>query len=491
MVTLALGIAAINFVFDYNRTRADLEERAEAYAVSMATDVRWYVDVARQALNRAAEGLARTSDTDVSQVLSTALSELPAGVVIVVYDAEGNSRGSVGYASRLIHVGDRHYFRQLRDGRTWVISNLIADRLTGSKTFAVGLALRDGGMFNGAAVAYAPMDVFSQAWLGVGGKDSNAFLVHEEGWLSARLPPIDSDVYDHPLEASFVASFTGTPTGSYQAEASPIDGIARVLGFAKVESSPLIAVIGINPNEQIADVWRRVGATLAILAPILLLLGLVTLRMRSLILRQESTAHQLERSLARNEGLLLEIHHRVKNNLQSVLSLVRTQVKDPVGRAEIEPRIAAMVAVHEHIYRNDDFVEAPAPKYISEVASKVIYASGGNIRLQTDIADVALPSDIVMPIGQLVNEAIINAVKYGFPDGRQGVIDIRMTVDDGRTATLTIHDDGDPLPEKSSAGIGSRLIEAFAAQVRGTVETTSNAGGVTVTLRFPLGDRAE
>ncbi len=164
------------------------------------------------------------------------------------------------------------------------------------------------------------------------------------------------------------------------------------------------------------------------------------------------TAQQLAHSLARNEGLLLEIHHRVKNNLQSVLSHVRTQVREPERLAEIEPRIAAMVAVHEHIYKNDDFSEAHARKYISDIASKVIYASSGNIRLETDIADVELPSEIVMPIGQLVNEAIINAVKYGYPDGRPGLVDIRMTVDDAGVATLIIHENGDPAPETKATG---------------------------------------
>jgi two-component sensor histidine kinase len=460
MVTLALGIAAINFVLDYQRTREDLGMRAEAYADAMATDVRWYVEVARQSLNRAAEGIEHTAAaSELSAALRSALSDLPEGVVIAVYDASGRSRGILGRESIPVDVSDRYYFQELRDGSNWIISHLIVDRVTGQKTFAVGRALRDEGAFEGAAVAYAPMDVLSKAWLGVGGRQSNAFLVHRDGWITARLPPVDSEVYDQRMGDDFVARFTGAPSGQYWAEVSPIDGVARVLGYSEVPSTPLVAVIGLDPRDAISAFWRRVVVTLAILAPILLLLGLVSWRMRSLIVQQEDTAEKLTTSLARNEGLLLEIHHRVKNNLQSVLSLVRTQVKDPERLAEIEPR-------------------------------KVIYASSENIRLETEIANVDIHSDMVMPLGQLVNEVIINAVKYGFSDGRPGVIRIGMTVDERGLATLTIHNNGAPMPKEANRGLGSRLLSAFAAQLRGTLETTSDAGGVTVELKFPIANAA-
>lgn len=488
LVTLALGIAAISFIFDYQRTRDELENRVEAYAVSLATDVRWYAEVARQTLSRVAAQLAPTAQgMDSTGTLTAALSDLPAGVNIVIYDAEGNSRQYVGVAARPVNVSDRQYFARLRDGQNWVISNLITDRLTGNKTFAIGLALRSGGVFQGAAVAYAPPDILNHAWLGIGGDMSNAFLVHRDGWITARLPTIDTEVYDNAVSQDFVANFTAAPNGVYWAEASPIDGVARVLGYAAVPSSPLIAVIGVDPRVELGQFWSRVAVTLATLTPILILLGFASGRMRLLADQQEEIARKLATSLARNESLLLEIHHRIKNNLQSVLSLVRTQVRDPAILAEIEPRIAAMVSVHEHIYRNVDFVEAPARSYITDIASKVIYASSGQIRVETAIADVELPSEIVMPIGQLVNEALINAVKYGYPDGRSGTISIRMDVDESGMAELSIHNDGDPLPERKANGIGRRLMESFAAQARGTLHTKSSADGVTVSLKFPLG----
>src|SRR5690606_23070179 len=107
MAAVALGIALVNFKLDFDTTRNDVEQRARAYAVSMATDVRWYVDVARQTLRRTAERLQNSPTDDSTLVLSQALSELPDGVVVVVYDAAGNSRTFLGQASQLVNIADR------------------------------------------------------------------------------------------------------------------------------------------------------------------------------------------------------------------------------------------------------------------------------------------------------------------------------------------------------------------------------------------------
>ncbi|RYE06981.1 MAG: hypothetical protein EOP22_19570 [Hyphomicrobiales bacterium] len=487
LAAIALGIALLNLALDYQRTRDELAQRVEAYGQSMALDVRWYVEVARQSLSRVIEKVAQTEPQHYSDVLASATSDLPDGVVIAIYDAAGKSLAFMGLDSGPVEVADRVYFQELRGGRSWVISNLLADRVTGTKTFAVGLRIHDAdGAFRGAAIAYAPMRVFSEAWLAVGGDASNAFLVHEEGWLTARLPPLDSEVYDRPVSAEFVASFTGQPSGAYWAPVSPIDGIVRVLGYARVPGTPLVAVIGVNPEEQLVPFWRRAAVVLGILSPILVALGIASWRITTLMGRQEATARQLSASSARNEQLLLEIHHRIKNNLQSVMSLVRTQVRDPAIVAGIAPRISAMAAVHEHLYKHVDFSAIRAPEYIDDIARKVIYASANNLQLKTDIADVELPNRIVMPVGQLVNEAIINAAKYGYPDGKAGTIDIRMSVDQSGMASLTIHNDGAPLPADRRDGLGSRLMSAFAAQMSGTVDITSDATGVTVRTQFPL-----
>lgn len=484
MVVVSLGIALVGFRLDYEKTLDDIEHRARAYSISMATDVRWYVDVARQTLHRTIDRLEDAPQSLENNVLSQALSELPAGVVIALYDAAGDSRAFIGYASAPINISDRHYFQELRGGEEWVISNLIADRVTGTKTFAIGISLYENGQFSGAAVAYAPMRVFSESWLSVGGTNSNAFLVHHDGWITARLPPIDSEVYDAPVAKEFVDSFS-EDNGSYWAAPSPIDGIERVLGYARVPSSPVVAVIGISPAEQLAQFWWRVAVSLLILTPILVILGLASWRIRNLIAEQERTADELASSLKRNEELFIEIHHRVKNNLQSVLSLIRALVKDRESVAAIEPRILAMAAVHEHIYGHNDFVVGNAANYISDIAQKVIYASSGNLGLTTDIADIELPSKVMMPLGQLLNEAIINAVKYGYSDGRRGNITIHLDADVHDLVTLTIHNDGDPLPKNAEKGMGSRLLGAFATQLGGTIDTASTEQGVTLTVQFP------
>lgn len=484
LVAIVILAATLSFVLEYQATRRYLEQRAEAYAKSMSTDVRWYVEVAKQTLNRVNDRLADLGDESYQGVLSQAISELPVGVRIVIYDRDGISRAYAGLSTTPspISVSDRLYFQQLREGRPWVISSLINDRLTNTKTFAAGRPLYDDGEFRGAAVAYTPMEILSEAWLGVGGHNSNAFLVHEEGWLTARLPPVDSEVYDRPLPPEFVASFTGAPSGYYWAEASPIDGVERVVGFSKVPQTPLIAVIGVSPAAALTAFWQRVGITLALLTPTLLLLGVAVLRIRSLIVTQQETASRLTHSLERNEHLLLEIHHRIKNNLQSTLSLCRIHVRDPAIISELEPRINAMVAVHEHIYRGNDFTHVAAGHYIADIAQKVSFASGDQLSITTDVAAIDLPPAMVMPVGQLINEAIINAAKYG---AKPGTIHIRFFEKDG-VATLTVTNTVDARPESLGTGIGQRLMQGFATQLAGRLEMIPTEKDMTVRVTFPL-----
>ncbi|KKC35921.1 hypothetical protein WH87_15260 [Devosia epidermidihirudinis] len=487
MIVVTFGLALTQFISDYRSVTSEGEDRARAYALSMATDVRWYLDVARQVLKRVerqSSELQAAGNTGV--VLGDVIDDLPDGVAIVLYDASGVSQQFLAVDADVVDISDRSYFQELKGGADWVVSHLIADRVTGQMTFAVGQALRRGDQFVGAAVAYAPMQVFNKTWLSVGGKDSNAYLVHEDGWLSARLPEVPTAVYDTPLPEDFVAIYFSAETGAYSAGKSPIDGVQRAIGFARVDGAPLVAAIGISTDDMLNSYWAKVLFTLAVLLPISGLLGYAALRNSRLIRRHEQVSADLATSLQRNEILFLEIHHRVKNNLQSVLSLVRLHAKSADPVAEIQPRIQGMVAVHEHIYRTDSYVDVSAPDYINSIAQQIVDASSENVTLQTNIAAVTIPNRSVMPLGQLITEAVINALKYGFPDGRPGAITILLTLDDDRNALLVIHDNGNPLPPTPGTGMGSRLMKAFAAQLNGTVDMVSSDDGVTVEVRFPL-----
>lgn len=487
LVALSVIITVFHFVVDYHQTRRELEEKVEAYSLSMATDIRWYVDVVEQTLARVSEHLesVRAGATE-SSLFAQSLGELPDGVVVAVYDETGSSVVFLGQTSNPVSVSDRQYFQDIRAGEQLVFSSLISDRVTGNMTFAIGVPLVEDGVFRGAAVAYAPMETFSRSWLGVGGTGSNAFVVHRTRGISARLPAVESAAYEMPFDREFVETFFVSERGRYWAPVSPIDGVARVLGYSVVPNTPLSAVIGLDPNEAFSGYWNRLLITFAILLSILAVLGLFARKVRRLIIELEDSAAALARSNERNNTLLLEIHHRVKNNLQSALALFRLHVKDKQIVADIEPRINAMVAAHEHIYNSDALGAVSANSYITYLARKTLFAVSKDIDLTTSIPEVPLDDKVLMPLGQLINEVVINAAKYGYPDGRHGVVDIRLTVDSDEVATLTIHNDGDPIPHMVSRGLGSRLISAFAGQLCGEVTTFSDSSGVTVTLKFPL-----
>ncbi|MBX3598947.1 MAG: hypothetical protein KF874_15395, partial [Rhizobiaceae bacterium] len=443
-----------------------------------------YVDVARQTLGRISQTVQDLPHGQIQSLLASNAMDLPLGVVIMVYDEEGISVGPYPINAEQISIADRQYFSDIKAGKSWSISNLIVDRLTGSKTFAVAIALKQKERFSGAIVAYAPMSVLADAWLGASGRQSNAFLVHKDGWISARLPPVDSDVYDTKVSQEFVQSFAGA-RGAYLAEPSPIDGIARVLGYAEVPNTPLIAVVGLSRSEHLKPFWFQVKINIVLLLPMLALLFYAARKVRTLVEENDLASARLARSLKRNEGLLLEIHHRIKNNLQSVSSLVRLHVKDANVATELNQRIAGMAAVHEHIYRNETFADTSAREFIVSIVRKVLFSTSANHEVAFSLADIHLRDEKLMPIGQLLAEAIMNACKYGYPDGRKGILSISLASVSDDMAELSIHNDGVPLGDASGQGLGNRLMRLFAEQLGGDLQVSSNDAGVTITVRFP------
>lgn len=483
---LSLTVAAWFFIASYQVERDEARTRVEAFALSMATDVHWYLEVARQTLRRVQA--AGYSDVPASaghkSALRDALNDLPPGVTIVVYNEVGDASTFLNSGSHAVNVSDRKYFQDLKHGKDWVISGMINDRVTGQKTFAVGVANRREGEFVGATVAYAPMHVFIRSWLAIGGREFNAFLLHLDGYLSARLPTIDFDGYERPVSPEFMSHFIQSDRGVYDAPPSPLDGLSRLLGFAKVDGFPIVAVVGLSNEELSSSFQQRAWRMMQVVGPMMVLLISALIYNFRIVREQEDTAIRLGAALDTNTRLFEEIHHRVKNNLQSILSLVRLHNKSDDPVSDLQNRIGAMIAVHEHIYKTASFGDVRAESYVKSIAQNVIDGSPVNAMLSVDIDDLLLPNYIVMPIGQLITEAVINALKYAFDGHPSPCISISLKTADGWTV-LEIGDNGRSSPTTFADGMGSRLMRGFASQLNGKVETKSTASGVTVIVTFP------
>ncbi len=198
---------------------------------------------------------------------------------------------------------------------------------------------------------------------------------------------------------------------------------------------------------------------------------------------------KLHHVLREQEGLLREIHHRVKNNLQVVSSLLGLQFRDAADDGirkmfqESQNRIHSMALLHEILYQSNAFSRVNLPDYIRQIATHLFssYGIGGDrIRLLTNLETVSLNVDAAVPCGLIVNELISNSLKYAFPDGRRGEVRVELLARRDGMAQLVVADNGVGLHADcdwaTAQSLGWRLVRSLAEQLGAEVEVKSAAG---------------
>jgi two-component sensor histidine kinase len=209
---------------------------------------------------------------------------------------------------------------------------------------------------------------------------------------------------------------------------------------------------------------------------------------------RERTA-ELSATLREREVLLQEVHHRVKNNLQVISSLISMQMRrlgDSASRNALEEcrsRVRVMALIHEKLYQSKDYARVPFGEYARRLAIEVLRSTGGspaNIALDMAFEDIPLVVDKAIPCGLILNELISNAQKHGFPDDRKGTI--RLTLGQvGDQIRLAVWHDGAGIPEgmdvRTSPSLGMQLVFKLADQLNGSVEVVTT-GGTLFALTF-------
>ncbi len=204
----------------------------------------------------------------------------------------------------------------------------------------------------------------------------------------------------------------------------------------------------------------------------------------------------LEASLREKEALLKEVHHRVKNNLQIVSSLLKlqaAQLTDPVARIALQEsrqRISSMAMIHEKLYRSANLARIDFGAYTREMMAQLARsygAAGQGIQFQVDIAQVHLNVEQAIPCGLIINELVTNALKHAFPTGQGGTIRVAMQAD-AECCVLTVTDDGVGLPPNLDINqvdsLGLQLVRTLTEQLNGSLEIASQDGAA-FTVRFP------
>lgn len=198
---------------------------------------------------------------------------------------------------------------------------------------------------------------------------------------------------------------------------------------------------------------------------------------------------QLQESLQEKEVLLQEIHHRVKNNLQVICSLLDLQsqyIEEPAMKGlflESYNRVKSMALVHEKLYLHRNFVRINFSEYIESLTNDLFYAYGGKaspITVELDIDKITLNVDTAIPCALIINELVSNALKYAFPDSQEGKISIALHSDDRRNLTLIVRDSGKGLPKdfdfNTTKSLGLRLVNVLTHQIEGTLEIDCKSG---------------
>jgi PAS domain S-box-containing protein len=204
----------------------------------------------------------------------------------------------------------------------------------------------------------------------------------------------------------------------------------------------------------------------------------------------------LRSALGEKDILLKEIHHRVKNNLQVVASMLGLQARDIRDREsrllfeESRQRIETMSLIHEKLYRSRDLAGIDFGEYVDDLISQLLtFNAGGSerITLETDIRGISLDIGSAIPCGLIVNELVSNALRHAFADGRGGSLVIRMhALDDGRI-TLTVGDNGVGIPEgldfRNTKTLGLQLVISLVGQLNGMI-SLDGTSGTTFTIEF-------
>jgi two-component sensor histidine kinase len=395
-----------------------------------------------------------------------------------------------------VRIVERDYFRKLRDDPSagTVITGRFRTYEGGELVFAVAKRrMAPSGQFNGIIATTIRPDVFDAVYQEASAPGRLATLWNSNGAVLSRYPEEKGREY---LDLAPNAALRQPPAERGLVSVnSAYDHVPRVVAYQKLAGFDVYAAWG-EPRPTFLSLVR--GGLPLTLAGMLSLAAVIALAVAALRERRqveakiETRTAELAQSLAENKLLMRELHHRVKNNLQMMSSMVRIMgrkapdASQPIFR-DISQRIFTIGRIYDHLDKTG-LKSLDLAAYLGDIVKQAVGTfRQGRVQLKTRIQPFIAEVDLALTLGLIVNELVTNALKHAFADGREGELLVRFETD-GQQGVLTVRDNGPGLPETRRAGAaGLTLLSALAQQIEGRVHVKNRPeGGAQFRITFKL-----
>jgi two-component sensor histidine kinase len=465
------------------------------------------------------EGLSWPEIVAQAPILQRDFNRMKQGVdeigSLLLLDPQGRLVVSASNFKPGIDNSDRHYYRALVDSDPGTfIDQAVLGRVSGRVIFNVSRRRpTPDGRFDGVIALASEQDYWLRFYATLDQELSPSVnLVRAEGDTLIRFPRIELG-QAKPSE-QFMQSIRAHSEDYYEV-LSRADGSRRIVGYRKLADYPVYVVYTVSKDAVVAR-WREdaIMFGLAALGVIAALLP-ITLLLRQRILRERQLqdalgeanrtlesnvalrTEELSRALREKDVLLREVHHRVKNNLQMIASLVRISGRNhPSGRhpilEDVTRRINAVGQVYDQVHKADDLSQLDLSAYLRSICDQLAMAIGrSGVALQMRLEPVMVNIDTALPVGLIAQELVTNAFKHGLAGDGSAEIVVKL-VREGDTAILTVRDNGAGLPaDGATVGTGLRLVTRLTDQIGGRFRSRPNpGGGAHFRVTFPLSARA-